>query len=397
MKPTVVKLVNPIQHYAWGSRAAIAQLQGRPSPSPRPEAELWIGDHPVAPSSVLDGGPALALPDWIARDPTGVLGPGREHLPFLAKILAADRSLSVQVHPDAGQARRGFEREERLGIAAERRCYRDANAKHELLVALSPFEALCGFRSDPAVEEALGALSSPTLHAWVEEVRRTSASAAAPLAVGLFHRLQRLAQGERASLAEDVARFAGSGDSVEARWTSRLQSEHRGDPLCLVPLLMNCVVLAPGEGLVVRPGTVHAYLSGTGVEVMTRSDNVVRGGLTRKHVDPDELREVTASRAEPAEVVRGVAREAGTWEYATGTRAFALSVLRPAGTLDRAGGSVRVLVCVEGAVEVRAGADAVGVALAPGEAALVAAGVERYRLLGNAPEGRVFEVSGTSR
>jgi mannose-6-phosphate isomerase len=174
-----------------------------------------------------------------------------------------------------------------------------------------------------------------------------------------------------------------------------------------VPLLLNAVVLAPGEALIVRPGTVHAYLSGTGVEVMTPSDNVVRGGLTAKHVDPDELRAVTLPRARPAEVLRSSPGRGGVTVYGTGTPAFTLARLQPGetratsgadATLERTAHGVAVLVCVAGAVEVRGGPDGGDVlAMAAGEAVLVPARVEGYGLMEAGAGSCVFEVSAPPR
>lgn len=380
MSVSIVKLDNPIQPYAWGSRVAIASLQGRDVPSDGPEAELWIGDHPTAPSRVDSAQGGISLPDWIARDPGAVLGGAGSSLPFLAKVLAAERSLSVQVHPDAEQARRGHAREERAGTPRDRRCYPDANAKHEVLVALSSFEALCGFRVDAEVEAHLPAF--PSLSDSMPSDDR-------PLAVRLFECLQRLDASGRQRLAAEVASF-GCGPSRESQWTARLAEQHPGDPLVVAPVLLNPVTLAPGEGLVVRPGTVHSYLSGIGVEVLTRSDNVIRGGLTPKHVDALELARVIVPEAGPAEVVHAREVESGSRAYRTGTPAFTLHVHEtlPDRAWRRAGAGVTVLLCVAGEVEVAEGAATLS--LGGGEACLVPAGVEAYTLRGTAT---VFEVS----
>lgn len=392
--PAIVKLVNSIQHYAWGSHEAIALLQDRPAPTAKPEAELWIGDHPMAPSQVIEGPGTTSLPAWIARDPTGVLGAGSGHLPFLVKVLAASHSLSVQVHPNAEQARRGFARESEAGVADRQRCYRDAQAKHEVLVALSAFEALAAFREDAAARELVEKIPGETFTALV----RQALADPLPFAAGLFHRLQRVAPPARGALARDLEAWATRGGSREADWTARLLIEHPGDPLAVVPLLLNPVVLAPGEGLVIRPGTPHTYLSGTGVEVMTRSDNVVRGGLTSKHRDPKELEVVTVPGAGPAETVVPTPGDSGEATYPTGTRAFAvrsleLSSQRP--SWERLGGAVTVVLCVAGNVEVgpAPGVPGESVRLGGGEAALVPAGVEVYQLLGSARTNKVFEVS----
>jgi mannose-6-phosphate isomerase len=380
----IVKLRNPIQAYAWGSRVAIAALQGRDGPTAEPEAELWIGDHPKAPSRVVSPEGELDLPRWIARDPEGVLGPGRDCLPFLAKVLAAERALSLQVHPNAEQARRGFAREERSRTPPEERCYSDANEKHEVLIALSRFEALCGFRSDDEVEPLLDSFPS------LAPVR--DAGARLPLSVRLFRHLQSLAAGERRRLAGEIAAFA-RGPGTEARFACRLAAEHPGDPLALAPVLLNPVILDPGRALVVRPGTLHTYLSGTGVEVMTRSDNVIRGGLTRKHVDTGELAAIALAEAGPAETLAAEPCGPGARRYRTGSGAFGIEVLElGAGVVrERAAGRATVLLCAAGDLRVLGGGG--DLPLRSGEALLVPASVEAYRLRGSAGRSEVFEVA----
>ena len=384
MLPTIVKLDNPIQHYAWGSHAAIAALQRRATPTQEPEAELWIGDHPLAPSRVLEPTGAIALSDWLSRDPERALGRGRVQLPFLTKVLAAAHALSVQVHPDARQARAGFDRETRAGVPDAKRCYRDPSGKHELLIALSRFEALCGFRADSELGSTLAAV--PLAASWLDGHRSE-----APLAMVLFERLQQASEAERRRICEELEMFANGADGLEAEWIGRLLTDHPGDPLAMAPLFLNPVVLEPGQALVVRPGTVHSYLSGTGVEVMTRSDNVIRGGLTEKHVDWRELARVSLPCAGPVEAIEPEAIPGDGCEtlYATGTEEFGVRTLafESDQLIVRGGGRVAVLLCVEGAVE------AGGIDLSAGEAALVPASLEGYEMKGSAGTSRVFEVS----
>ncbi|GAA2741119.1 mannose-6-phosphate isomerase, class I [Kitasatospora cinereorecta] len=164
---TLFRLHNPIRGYAWGSRTTLAELQGRPAPTAEPEAELWIGAHPTAPS-LIDGGGGTTLLDLIGSDPTGALGPDLDRLPFLLKLLAVERPLSLQVHPDAAQAAAGFAAEQAAGVAPDdpHRSYHDDQPKPELICALTPFTALCGF-ADPAQSAALlGSLHIDALPAW---------------------------------------------------------------------------------------------------------------------------------------------------------------------------------------------------------------------------------------
>ena len=387
----IVKLRGHFQHYAWGSHTAIAALQGRAGPTQEPEAELWLGDHPAGPATVLAPGGEMPIGDWIARDREGVLGPHTE-LPFLVKLLAAASPLSIQVHPDAARAAEGFEREERRGLPRGQRSYPDPREKRELLVALSRVEALCGFRSDAVVAELVEASESRVAREllWAADPER-------PSGASIFHALQQLDSDSRRLLLGELSSFARTHpEEAEGRWIDLLLKEHPDDALAAAPLLLHGLVLEPGDALAVEPGTVHSYLSGMGVEVMTRSDNVVRGGLTRKHVDHVELRRLVGEQPAEPQRPRPEPATAGERCYPTGNAGFRVSSLelsRPG--LERAGGRVEVLLCVEG--EARFGAAEGGgdaIAFGPGEGALVPASQGSYRLAaGTGGTARVFAVS----
>ncbi|WP_428961788.1 mannose-6-phosphate isomerase, class I [Micromonospora fluostatini] len=304
-------LYGPIRDYAWGSRAAIARLQGRCVPSPGPEAEWWLGAHPGAPAEVARDGGRVSLADLLAAEPGRWLGAAvvdrfGPRLPFLLKVLAAEAPLSLQAHPDAEQARAGYAAD--AGRPAGQRNYVDPYHKPELLVALSPFEALCGFRDPKVSAEALAAFGVPALEPVV------AALAAGPDGLRTaVHTLLTWPAGERADLVATVlAAGAGGPDADLAR---ELAAGYPGDPGVLVALLLNHVRLAPGEAIWMPAGNLHAYLRGCGVEIMAASDNVLRGGLTPKRVDVDELLRVL--RFEVLDDPLVVAREAGpgvvTW------------------------------------------------------------------------------------
>jgi mannose-6-phosphate isomerase len=292
-------LRNPVQRYAWGSRTAIPSLIGQPAipASEPPAAELWMGAHPSAPSRVVRDGEEVGL-DQLAADDPGLLGArvaGRfGRLPFLFKLLAADRSLSIQCHPDAAAARRGFEREERLGVAidARERSYRDASHKPELLVALGRFDALVGFRAPAEIRERLSRAGARELDGAIAGLEGEGGLA------GFLASLLRLdAAASGAMLARAAERLAGD-PGAEAAWFRRLLTEHPGDAAALAPLFLNLVELAADQAIFLDAGVLHAYLRGAGLELMASSDNVLRGGLTDKHIDVDELFAVL--RAEPS-------------------------------------------------------------------------------------------------
>jgi mannose-6-phosphate isomerase len=308
MDTHLYEIENVIRDYAWGSTTAIAALLGRPE-SGRPEAELWIGAHPDSPSvaRVPEDGTATALDALISRDPEHFLGADSvarfgPRLPFLAKVLAAAQPLSLQVHPSLEQARAGFARENAEGLASDapNRNYRDDNHKPEMIFALTPFEALCGFRPAARTREILQHVAAafdaaegeaPALvDALLEDLR------AADEGAGLRAAFERLITGG-SSVAGDTALVVAallSGAPLapyetELATVISLNEKYPGDPGVLISLLLNRISLQPGEAVYLPAGNVHAYLHGLGVEVMASSDNVLRGGLTPKFIDVPEL------------------------------------------------------------------------------------------------------------
>ncbi|MFR9777404.1 mannose-6-phosphate isomerase, class I [Micromonospora sp. MS34] len=354
-------LQGQIRDYAWGSRTAIAELQGRPVPSDGPEAELWLGAHPGAPATVDRDGSPMSLTDLLVAEPAHWLGErlvGRfgTRLPFLLKVLAADAPLSLQAHPDADQAREGH--------AADpgRVNYVDPYHKPELLVALSEFEALCGFRDPAESAAAIAAFGVPELEPVVAALRTGPA--------GLREAVRLLLswpEAERAGLVAGVltAEAAGPDDgsgsrrgsgraepeSSDAVLARALAVDYPADPGVLVALLLHHVRLAPGEAIWMPAGNLHAYLRGTGVEIMAASDNVLRGGLTPKRVDVDELLRVLRFEVLDEPVVAAVPVAPGvlTWpvpvedfalhrvEVAAGDAAVRLTLPGPRVVLCRAG------------------------------------------------------------
>jgi mannose-6-phosphate isomerase len=291
--------------YAWGSPTAIAELLGS-EPSGRPEAELWLGAHPGAPTPIADpstvGGHA-DLGRWLAADPAA-LG-GRASLPFLLKVLAAAHPLSLQAHPDLGRAAAGFAAENARGVPidAPHRNYKDALHKPELIVALRDgFEALCGFRELAATDALLGELvaSAPDPAAAARiDLLRGMVAAPDGLRDTVRILLEQLPGGLLDALVVSAAAPGSGAFDAERALVGRLAEEYPGDPGVAVALLLNLVTLDAGEALYLPAGNIHAYLRGIGVELMAASDNVLRGGLTPKHVDVPELLEVLEFEPRP--------------------------------------------------------------------------------------------------
>jgi mannose-6-phosphate isomerase len=290
------QLSSGVRFYPWGSRTVIPELLGQPVPADRPHAELWVGAHPDEPSLLPDGRP---LNKAIAADPEALLGaPAVERfgprLPFLLKVLAADRPLSLQAHPTTEQAQAGFAAEEAAGIPHDdpTRTFKDPHHKPELLLALTTFEALCGFRPVEESLHCLAKLQLPDLKPTIAALARGGLQAAIPQLIALSGKRRTALV---SAVAEAAARFVAAHDPEfinTYRWAAALAETYPGDPGVVISLMCNHLKLAPGEAVFLPAGNLHAYLSGAGVEVMASSDNVLRGGLTAKHVDLAALIEV---------------------------------------------------------------------------------------------------------
>lgn len=271
----LLSLTNAPRDYAWGSDTLLAELEGR-TPTGAPEAEVWFGDHPGDPADVAGGGTLDQI--------TGGT------LPYLLKLLAAGRPLSIQVHPTVAQARDGWARESGLPEDDPQRNYRDENHKPELIVALSEtFESLSGLRP---VADTLDLLTALGDSPGVTALRARLAADGDALRETIAWLLDGQAQTEVDDIiaAVDAAAAADPGEwSTAIRAIAGVAKNYPGDPGVVVALLMNHVVLRRGEGVFLRAGLLHAYLSGLGVEIMAASDNVLRGGLTPKRIDVPEL------------------------------------------------------------------------------------------------------------
>jgi len=289
------QLRSSVRHYDWGHGSIIPELLGLEADG-TPWAELWLGAHPDEPSLLPDG---RGLDAAIAADPDGLLGePVRrrfgDRLPFLMKVLAAGSPLSLQAHPTKAQAEAGFAAEEEAGVPREdpTRTYKDANHKPEILCALTPVEALCGFRPVEESLHCLAKLQLPELKPTIAALARGGLKVAVPQLLALSgRRRQSLVAAVAARAAESVA--ANDPEFINTyRWAARLAETYPGDPGVVISLLCNHLTLQPGEAVFLPAGNLHAYLAGSGVELMANSDNVLRGGLTAKHIDLAALVEV---------------------------------------------------------------------------------------------------------
>lgn len=325
----ILPLECPIRHYDWGSRSALGRLLGR-KPSGRPEAELWMGAHPQAPSVARVGARRMALDRLIAEHPAETLGRAAldghgATLPFLFKVLALDKPVSVQAHPTRARAVRGFEAEQSAGVplGAPHRSYRDRGHKPEVMVALEPMVVLSGIRPLQEIEAALTAAGAGELAALAVPAGREDAAEA----IRRLLRATLTLDGAAGALLHRRLVDGAARDTAEGALLAELAEHYPGDPTVIAALLLNLVELEPGEALYTPPGRLHAFVSGAGIELMANSDNVLRAGLTSKHVDADEL--LAASDLRPAAPERIVPRPASPAErvYPAPAEEFRLSVI----------------------------------------------------------------------
>ncbi|MFH8991072.1 mannose-6-phosphate isomerase, class I [Streptomyces sp. NPDC017940] len=379
------RLTNTVRPYAWGSTTAIPELLGT-EPTGEPQAEMWMGAHPGAPSRTERG----PLDEVIDEDPARELGPRAvakfgPRLPFLLKILAAGAPLSLQVHPNREEAADGYEDEQRRGVPvdAPHRNYKDANHKPELICALTPFDGLCGFRAPDDAAELLSGLGVDSLVPYVDLLH------AKPEESALREVLTAVLTADPDDMAKTVAAAAAAAERIGGVYApyAAIARDYPGDPGVIAAMLLNHVRLQPGEALFLGAGVPHAYLDGLGVEIMANSDNVLRCGLTPKHVDVPELLRIVRFEATDPGVLRPVATPAaaaagtpgGEEVYDTPTDEFRLSrfvLTEGAAAHDLTAGTPQILLCTAGTA--RAG----DIALSPGQSVFV-------------PAGEKAEVSGT--
>ncbi|MGW0810800.1 mannose-6-phosphate isomerase, class I [Nonomuraea sp. NPDC002799] len=359
-----MRLATTIRPYDWGSATALPELFGT-EPTGRPQAELWMGAHPGAPSTVA----GLPLNDLIARDPAATLGDRvtarfGPALPYLLKVLAVERPLSLQVHPSTAQAEAGFADENARGVPLDdfTRTYKDASHKPEMICAITPFHGLCGFREPAAAADLLARLGVADLEPWIDTLRTGADGLRTVFAQALGDTAAPLrAQVERALLAGDDDDLAVYGDIARAC---------PGDRGLAAALLLHHVSLRPGQALYLGAGVPHAYLGGIGAEIMANSDNVLRCGLTTKHIDVPELMRVVDFTPSDPFLVEPEQDGRGAYAYRPPVPEFALTRHELAGESPHPlpGGLPQIVLCLDG--EVRAG-DAL--TLRPGESAFVPA------------------------
>lgn len=387
-------LENRIRTYPWGSYTAIADLLGEKSPSDEPQAELWMGTHPSAPSLVRQNNTSVPLTEFIRRNPEDILGKDvckkfDHQLPFLFKILAVENPLSIQVHPDIHQARKGFESENHSGIPLDsaRRNYKDKNHKPECICAVSDFQALNGFRSATVIADSMEKCGGGILANEISILKKD------PGPEGLKQFVRGLMMLSSHKKKEIIATVAGNTknkmfEDPACQWIQHFHRIYGDDDIgVLSPLLLNFICLKPGQALFIFPGEPHAYLKGTGIELMANSDNVIRGGLTSKHTDIREFIRIADFRRHQTNILLPEKTGEGEWVYPAHAEEFLLSRIQVGKEIvyqSRQDRSVEILICLEGSASILDIKEDEKTVLKMGTSILIPSAVEKYTIQGEA-------------
>jgi mannose-6-phosphate isomerase len=386
-------LKNPVQKYAWGSPSAIAELLGtRPDPN-MPQAELWMGAHPKAPSLAKVNDAWISLEEIIAAHPVQILGKTaadkfQNKLPYLFKVLAAARPLSLQAHPSLSQAREGYRKENDMGLAldAPNRNYKDENHKPECICAMTPFWALNGFRKITEILALAKRIGTRGLDQSLGLLQND------PNSHGLksfFYSLMTLSPELKKETADEVASKAELLAAQEPvfRWILQLAQEYPGDIGILSPLFLNLIQLQPGQAMFLPSGELHAYLEGVGIELMANSDNVLRGGLTPKHIDVQELLKVLNFEERQVQILEPNISENHEHFYSGDAEEFVLSSISvsPTGVYESAANrSAEIMLCTSGAADITDSGNHESISLKKGTSIVIPAAVQKYVVEGNA-------------
>jgi len=390
-------LKNEIKEYVWGSRTFISDFNGMPSPSEKPQAEMWLGAHPNASSMVLMDNLQISLCKLIEEDPQGNLGvllaeKSSNRLPFLLKVLAAAKPLSIQAHPNRRQAVDGFFRENKNGIPLDSpdRIYKDQNHKPEIICALTPFHVLKGFRRNQEIIDLMAIIGAPSAGL------KTDLLKGQPQKKGLkdfFRSLLSMDSGQQKAIVDMIMmKVVDMETAVPAlSWMKRLYMEYPGDIGILSPLFLNIVSLRPDEALYVGSGELHAYLEGSGLELMANSDNVIRGGLTPKHIDVAELINILNFTSSKPQIILPESIGNNEAVYHTGSDEFILSVIDLKGqdgdrsthhsSLQR---SAEIIICTEGRAGIKDLSSGEVLEASKGMSFFIPASVKGYIISGDA-------------
>jgi mannose-6-phosphate isomerase len=380
------KLENTVQHYDWGSPRMIPELLEKENASMIPWAELWMGIHPGAPSMCMDDthNRKISLPDLIKEDAEFYLGDETQKafgtLPFLYKVLSAEKPLSIQAHPNLKQAQEGWAKENKAGIdiKAANRNYKDANHKPEIMCALSPFTAMCGFRKREEIEQLLSIVNCSALDNPLAMLKDTSSEGGLKGFLGAIFSMS--AENRRMltdTILEHGRDFAANNEQYKREFELAVlfAQIHPDDPSIIAPLYLNVIQLKPGEAIFLSAGVLHAYVHGLGMELMANSDNVLRGGLTSKYIDADELKSVLDFTPFMPEILRpsNAGSEQSEFAYKTECKDFALKHFQNKnGTINYINTSPSIMFVTNGMLTINDTVENKQLVLKKGESAFIA-------------------------
>ncbi|MBU4259512.1 MAG: mannose-6-phosphate isomerase, class I [Proteobacteria bacterium] len=384
---------NTIPEYAWGSHTAIADLLGNKSPSAKPQAELWMGAHPKAPSLVKYDDKWLSLIDLIKQSPKDILGKEiaakfDNKLPYLFKVLAASKPLSIQAHPSIKQAKEGFERENRLGIALDSpsRNYKDENHKPECICALTPFLALYGFRK---ISEIISLMEKICLKVLDRELNNFKRQPNSEGLKSFFQSLITMNSQRKKQIIEHAITNTQkiAEDNLGFKWMINLYKEYPDDIGIFAPILLNLISLKPGQAIFLPSGELHAYLEGLGIELMANSDNVLRGGLTKKHIDVPELLKVLSFEETDVNILLSQKDKDCEGVYYSMAKEFVLSVISDEKNISYTSSekrSVEIILCTDGKASIADVELNENITLTKGASIIIPSSVNKYRIQGKA-------------
>lgn len=388
----IVYLQNQVLNYAWGDRHTLHDLYEVPNPDNSPQAELWLGAYLKNGSKVQKGTKLRTLAELIAKNPPGALGErialkydGK--LSFLFKVLAIEKPLSIQVHPNRKQASVSYARENLLDVPldAPSRNYVDETGKPKMIYALTSFELMCGFRELDEIKAHLAVLVPRFF------MERNLAQADYK---SLFNALMQLEAPQKANLLEKALQnIAKLEDQDIAQWILNLSRDYPNDIGILMPAILNLVRLAPGKALFVAPRTLHCYLQGACQELMANSDNILRCALTDKHIDLSELNIITAFESQPPVLIKPDVLSALETTFTPPRGGFMMSVINMpvAGQIYHQKRSMpEILLCAKGKFTVSRFGHKTGLVLKRGQSMFVSHDVGGYSIHG---QGLVYKAS----
>ncbi|MFT6987751.1 MAG: mannose-6-phosphate isomerase [Psychromonas sp.] len=394
LSPYFFPMENVIQDYIWGSRTSISELLGIQNPDNQHQAEIWMGAHPNGCSKIKNGGGTQLLSDFINQNKSAVLTTETSEkygeLPYLFKVLAAGEALSVQVHPSKEQAVAGFAKEEKAGISrtAANRNYKDPNHKPELVYALTPYLAMNGFRE---FDQTIALFKKVNITA-IEYL--LCAFDAAPNSAGLeafFSAILSLQEEVKERAVNELLEYANANkDDPLFALIGDLAEQHPGDIGLFSPLMLNVITLQPGEAMFLYACTPHAYLKGTGLEIMANSDNVLRAGLTPKYIDVEELVACTKFEAIPFDTLQFTPEEKEGGEYyAIPVDDFKFALFESADDLSISVQSAEILIALDADLTLTH-SNGESVTIAKGESVFIPAYAKQYQLTSKGRVARAF-------